>query len=244
MNPGVPQCKNCWKWGYAIFSCKIQGSKCIKCNGPHKSENHCEFRWCCKANEKSNPSRLETKKGEPCPHTSKCSNCWGNHQADSNLCPFWRHRFNREWQQKKYSEIHDNRTKSICSSTNSKQQQWLYEISKFFCKMFGKICLSSTPFLRLRIILILSLFKNPLGQKFIRFLAQLIAKGKYLLVWLIIPTGYYSPGFLLKEQTLLESLPILIFIFLPFGSYFVMTLLVTGILFSFHSLTIMFVITL
>ena len=43
MNPGVPQYKNCWKWGHTTFSCRIQGSKCIKCNGPHKSENYREF---------------------------------------------------------------------------------------------------------------------------------------------------------------------------------------------------------
>jgi len=24
INPGVPQCKNCWKWGHATFSCRIQ----------------------------------------------------------------------------------------------------------------------------------------------------------------------------------------------------------------------------
>jgi len=82
-NPGVPQCKNCWRWGHSTFSCKIQGSKCIKCNGSHKSENHCEFGWCCKTNEKSNPPRLETKKGEPCPHSFKCSNCRGDHHANS-----------------------------------------------------------------------------------------------------------------------------------------------------------------
>jgi len=43
MNPGIPQCKNCWKWGHSTFSCRIQGSKCVKCNRPHKSENHREF---------------------------------------------------------------------------------------------------------------------------------------------------------------------------------------------------------
>ena len=43
MNPGVPQYKNCWKWGHTTFSCRIQGSKYIKCNGPHKSENYREF---------------------------------------------------------------------------------------------------------------------------------------------------------------------------------------------------------
>ena len=118
MNPGVPQCKNCWKWGHVTFSCKIQGAKCVKCNGPHKSEYHREFGWCCKANPKINPLRLETKKGEPCPHSFKCLNCRGDYQADSNLCPFWRHRFNRKWHQKRYAEIHVNRSKSFCSEVN------------------------------------------------------------------------------------------------------------------------------
>jgi len=108
MNPGVPQCKNCWKWGHSTFSCRIQGAKCIKCNGLHKSEHHCEFGWCCKANAKMNSPRLETKKGEPYPHSFKCLNCRGEHQTDSNQCPFWRHRFNREWHQKKYVEIRDS----------------------------------------------------------------------------------------------------------------------------------------
>jgi len=123
MNPGVLQCKNCWKWGHMMFSCRIQGSKCVKCNSSHKSENHREFRWCCKANDKINPLRLEMKKGELCPHSFKCLNCYGDHQADSNLCPFWRHRFNREWQQKKYIEIRENRSKSIRSEANVELQQ-------------------------------------------------------------------------------------------------------------------------
>ena len=76
MNPGIPQCKNCWKWGHVTFSCRIQGSKCIKCNGPHKSKNHHEFWWCCKANAKINPLRLETKKEKLCLHSFKCLNCY------------------------------------------------------------------------------------------------------------------------------------------------------------------------
>ena len=96
MNPGILQCKNCWKWGHATFLCRIQGAKCVKCNGLHKSEHHQEFGWCCKANTKINPPRLETKKREPCPHSFKCPNCCGDHQADSNQCLFWCHRFNRE----------------------------------------------------------------------------------------------------------------------------------------------------
>jgi len=123
MNPGVPQCKNCWKWGHLMFSCRIQGAKCIKYNGLHKSEHHREFGWCCKSNAKLNPPRLETKKGEPCPHSFKCSNCKGDHQADSNTCPFWRHHFNREWHIKKYAEIRENRSQSFCSAVNNKSNQ-------------------------------------------------------------------------------------------------------------------------
>ena len=128
MNSGVLQCKNCWKWGHSTFSCRIQGSKCIKCNSPHKLENHHEFGWCCKANAKTNPSCPETKKDESCPHLFKCFNCQGKHQVDSNLCPFWRHKFNREWHQKKFTEICENRAKSICSAINGELQQWFMTI--------------------------------------------------------------------------------------------------------------------
>ena len=79
MNLGVPQCKNCWKWGHTTFVCRIQRSKCVKCNGSHKIEHYCHFVWCCKANFKTNPSRLETKQGELCPHLFKCLNCKGDH---------------------------------------------------------------------------------------------------------------------------------------------------------------------
>ena len=43
MNPSVPQCKNCWKWGYSAGVCHIQESKCVKYNGPHMTEHHREF---------------------------------------------------------------------------------------------------------------------------------------------------------------------------------------------------------
>ena len=38
MNLSISQCKNCWKWGYTTFVSHTQGSKCVKCNSPHKSE--------------------------------------------------------------------------------------------------------------------------------------------------------------------------------------------------------------
>jgi len=96
MNPGVPQCRNCWKWGHIAGVCHIQGAKCVRCNSPHLSEHHHHFAGCCKANNKINPLRLETKKGKPYPHSFKCLNCKGEYQANSNDCPFWKHCFNKE----------------------------------------------------------------------------------------------------------------------------------------------------
>ena len=75
MNLNIPKCKNCWRWGHAIFLYRIQRAKCVKCNSPHKSEHHCQFVWCCKANKKTNPPRLETKKGKSCSHSFRCLNC-------------------------------------------------------------------------------------------------------------------------------------------------------------------------
>ena len=43
INPGVSQCKNCWKWRHSTGVCRIQGSKCAKYNGLHLTDNHREF---------------------------------------------------------------------------------------------------------------------------------------------------------------------------------------------------------
>jgi len=112
MNPRVPQYHNCWKWGYSTFSYHAHGSRCQKCNDPHKLEHHRDLAWCCKVNFKLNPPRLETAKGEPCPHNFKCINCKGEHMADNNKCPFWKHRFNREWHSKKAQEARETRANS------------------------------------------------------------------------------------------------------------------------------------
>ena len=108
MNPDVLQYKNCWKWSHMVGVCHIQGSKYVRCNGPHLTEQHHHFTWYCKANEKTNPLRLETKKGKPCPHTFKCLNCKGEHQADSYNCSFWKYHFHKKWHSKEYAKIWDN----------------------------------------------------------------------------------------------------------------------------------------
>ena len=137
MNLGVSQCKNCWRWGYATHSCRIQESRYVKCSSPHKSKHYHQFGWCCKANSKTNPSHLETKKGELCLHAFKCLNCHGDHQVDSDQCPFWKHRFNCDWHSKKQVEICENRNKSICLAISG-NQAWFVRISRFFLKMFTR----------------------------------------------------------------------------------------------------------
>ena len=96
MNPGILQYKNCWKWGHMVGVCYIQGSKCVRCNGPHLTEHYHHFAWCRKANKKTNLPRLETKKGKPYPYTFKCLNCKSEHQADSYDCSFWKHHFHKK----------------------------------------------------------------------------------------------------------------------------------------------------
>ena len=168
INLGILQYKNCWKWGYMTFSYRIQGTKCIKCNGPYKSENHREFGWCCKANEKTNPPCLEIKKSKPCPHSFKYSNFWRDHQADSNQCSFWRYCFNREWQQKKYIKICENRVKSICSIESGKNLLWSYETLGFFPKTFTRTVSLSVLYLKPNPNSMSSSSKNLLGQLFIK----------------------------------------------------------------------------
>ena len=102
-NPGIPQYKNCWKWGHSTLSCRSHISKCAKCYGAHSTEHHREKAWCCMDNKKAN--QTATKDGEPCHHIFKCMNCKGDHQADSYSCPYWHNCFNRDWHGRKQQEL-------------------------------------------------------------------------------------------------------------------------------------------
>jgi len=116
INPSIPQCKNCWKWRHTTFTCYTHWMKCLKCNGPHKLEHHREIVWCFKANFKTNPLRLEMKKGELYTHSFKYITCKSKHQVDNNNCSFWKYRFNRDWCNKKLQELSEIRANSIHSA--------------------------------------------------------------------------------------------------------------------------------
>ena len=99
MNPGIPQCKNCWKWGHSTLSCHSHISRCAKCYEAHTTEHHREKAWYCMENKKAN--RAATKEGKLCPHIFKCMNFKGDHQADSYSCHYWHNCFNRDWHGRK-----------------------------------------------------------------------------------------------------------------------------------------------
>ena len=54
MNPGIPQCKNCWKWGHSTLSCHSHIPRCAKCYGAHTTKHHREKAWCYMENKKAN----------------------------------------------------------------------------------------------------------------------------------------------------------------------------------------------
>jgi len=70
-----------------------------------------EIAWYCKENLKANLPRLEITY----PHTFKCINCKGEHQVNSNTCPFWKNYFNKDWYGKKQQKFYESRVILICS---------------------------------------------------------------------------------------------------------------------------------
>src|SRR6267154_111200 len=114
-NPGSPLCQRCWRWGHSTRSCRVQTSSCPQCAGPHSEANHRSHAACCKEQPDATPPVAATPFGIPCPHESRCVNCNGSHAAnDKKKCPFWRHRFDREWISRRYSAV----------SAGSKPEGW------------------------------------------------------------------------------------------------------------------------
>jgi hypothetical protein len=103
--PGVPVCQRCWRWGHPTALCKAKSAVCSMCKEPHHTEHHCEMASCCWGNAKANPPIVPTPQGEPCPHSKRCPNCGEAHVASDRKCIFWKHRFDHEWIQLKYSEV-------------------------------------------------------------------------------------------------------------------------------------------
>jgi hypothetical protein len=91
-NPGTPLCQHCWCWGHSARTCTSRAPKCPQCSGPHSGDNHCVNCGSCKGNLNMKPRLVPpTADGLACPHLGCCVNCKGEHSANDNKCPFWRH---------------------------------------------------------------------------------------------------------------------------------------------------------
>ncbi|KAJ2921335.1 hypothetical protein H1R20_g15755, partial [Candolleomyces eurysporus] len=85
-NPGVPICNNCWVWGHPTEACRSSTR--------------------CKGNAKAKPPVPPTPAGDACPHHYQCLACRrDNCSVTSGKCPFWNHRFDRDWIAAKYAEL-------------------------------------------------------------------------------------------------------------------------------------------
>ena len=115
------------------------------------------------------------------PHTFKCLNCWGDHQADSNQCLFWRHKFNREWHQRKYAEIYENRSKLICSEGNGGAQQWLWKNLKIFLQNVCKNSLIINTLLETLNQFDIILIQEPLWSEIQKISSTSNSNGEHLI---------------------------------------------------------------
>jgi hypothetical protein len=107
-NLGSPLCQWCWKWGHPTTACWGPQIKCPIWTGPHRNEHHHTLAGCCKGGLADQPPPVgPTPEGAPCPHPARCINCHKPHAADDCRCAFWHHRFNRDWIQVRYEEVHE-----------------------------------------------------------------------------------------------------------------------------------------
>ncbi|KXN90281.1 hypothetical protein AN958_04437 [Leucoagaricus sp. SymC.cos] len=79
--------------GHSTRACKSQAPRCPQCAGPHSEANHHSLASCCHSNPTANPPVPATMEGAPCPHTTHCVNCSGDHSASDQRCPYWQHCF-------------------------------------------------------------------------------------------------------------------------------------------------------
>ncbi|CAA7269302.1 unnamed protein product [Cyclocybe aegerita] len=95
----------CWKWGHPTVACKAKQLSCPICSGPHEQKEHRQHAGCCKGNTKVKPPVLPTPHDQPCPHKGRCVNCHKDRAANSALCKFWAHRYEREWIMAEYRQL-------------------------------------------------------------------------------------------------------------------------------------------
>jgi hypothetical protein len=88
---GSIMCTRCQRWGHHHSQCRREGVRCPLCGGPHREASHSTMVAADKVDMRH------------------CVNCTAskrekrNHSAlDRKLCPFWDHRFDRDWLKKQF----------------------------------------------------------------------------------------------------------------------------------------------
>jgi hypothetical protein len=90
---GSVLCTRCMRWGHHFKVCRAKAARCSLCGGPHSETNHAS----CVA-----PTLVEQRSCVNCTSARKEKH---NHSAKDTSCPFWKHRFDREWLKRQFSPL-------------------------------------------------------------------------------------------------------------------------------------------
>jgi hypothetical protein len=88
---GSIMCTRCQRWGHHHSKCRREGVRCALCGGPHRESSH------------STVVTAENVEHRHCVNCTASKREKRNHSAlDRKLCPFWEHRYDREWLKKQF----------------------------------------------------------------------------------------------------------------------------------------------
>jgi hypothetical protein len=96
-HPGTIFCTRCQRWGHHFAKCRSQSVRCALCGGPHSEVNHPTMvkedrvllRHCLNCTS-ANRNREPTVRRKT------------SHATTDAKCPFWQHRFDRDWLKRQF----------------------------------------------------------------------------------------------------------------------------------------------
>jgi hypothetical protein len=87
---GSIMCTWCQQWGHHHSKCRREGVRCPLCGGPHLESSHATLVDAAKVDARH------------CVNCSASKKKKRDHSALDRKCPFWEHRYDREWLQKQF----------------------------------------------------------------------------------------------------------------------------------------------
>jgi hypothetical protein len=87
---GSIMCTQCQRWGHHHSKCRREGVRCPLCGGPHLESSHTTLVDAAKADARH------------CVNCSASKKKKRDHSALDRKCPFWEHRYDREWLRKQF----------------------------------------------------------------------------------------------------------------------------------------------